>query len=52
MTKKEGLQLAAGKRHIFAGRAWQRLRVDLVIILPETEKENRQIWVAVDHFAR
>lgn len=52
MTKNEGLHPAGGRRRLFARRAWQRLGVDLVDPLPETERGNRWKLLSVDHSTR
>lgn len=52
MAKKGGLTAAGGQKSLFAGRPWQRVRVDLVGPLPETDKKNKWILVLVYHFLR
>ena len=51
-AKSGGLQPAQGRRRLFAGRPWQKLAVDLVGPLPETERGNRWILVIADHFTK
>lgn len=40
MAKKGGLKPAGGQHHLFVGRAWQKLGVDLVGPLPETDLDT------------
>ena len=51
-AKSGGLRAASGRRHMYAGRPWQKVAVDLVGPMPETPAGNRWILVIMDHFTR
>lgn len=40
------------RQHLYSGRPWQRVAVDLVGPLPETPRKNKWILVLTDHFTR
>ena len=50
--KAGGLLPAQGRRRLFAGRPWQKLAMDLVGPMPQTERGNRWILVISDHFTK
>ena len=45
-------KLNEGQYHLYAGRPWQTLAVDLRGPFPKTERGNTQILVMTDHFTR
>ena len=51
-AKSGGTQSVSGHQRLFAGRPWQKVAVDLVGPLPETQAKNRWILVLTDHFTR
>ena len=51
-AKAGGLQPTQGRRRLFAGRPWQKLAIDLVGPLPETERGNKWVLVITDHFTK
>lgn len=40
------------KQHLYSGRPWQRVAIDLVGPMPETPRSNKWILVLTDHFTR
>jgi transposase InsO family protein len=52
MAKSGGAGKAPGDRHLYSGRPWQKLAVDLVGPLPTTYRGNQWILVITDHFTR
>ena len=51
-SKKDRPTKFQGQRHLYSGRPWQRLAVDLVGPMPKTPRGNHQILVVSDHFTR
>ena len=51
-AKSGGTRSAGGQQRLYAGRPWQKVAVDLVGPLPETQARNRWILVLTDHFTR
>ena len=51
-TLSGGLQLTKGRQRMYARHPWQKLAVDLVGPMPETQAENKWILVITDHCTR
>ena len=51
-AKSGGLRTAGRCQHMYAGRPWQKVAIDLVGPMPETRAGNRWILVIMDHFTR
>ena len=52
VAKTGGNHATKSRHRLYAGRPWQKLAVDLVGPMPETEKGNKWILVISDHFSR
>ena len=51
-AKSGGNHQPGGRQRLFVGRPWQKVAVDLVGPMPETNRGNRWILVLTDHFTR
>ena len=51
-AKSGGNHAPGGRQRLFVGRPWQKVAVDLVGPMPETNRGNRWILVLTDHFTR
>ena len=51
-AKSGGTHPAGGRQRLFAGRPWQKVAIDLVGPMPETNRGNKWILVLTDHFTR
>lgn len=49
-AKRGGIRTIHNMQKMYAGRPWQKVAVDLIGPLPETESRNRWILVFTDHF--
>ena len=51
-AKQGGVKKPQGRQHLYAGRPWQKVAIDLVGPMPLTQKGNKWILVLTDHFTR
>ena len=49
MTKRRGKTSSQRQQHLYAGRVWQKVAIDLVGPMPEMPKGNKWILVITDH---
>ena len=49
-TKTVNSKTAGERQHLYVGRPWQQVSIDLCGPLPETDRRNTQILVLSDHF--
>jgi transposase InsO family protein len=52
VAKAGGTVESKNRQRLYAGRPWQKVAIDLVGPLPETERRHRWILVLTDHFSR
>lgn len=52
LAKQSTVPKSGNRQRLYSGRPWQKVAVDLVGPLPQTERGNQWILVLTDHFTR
>ena len=52
MAKPGGNKPPSSRQRLYAGRPWQKVTIDLVGLMPRTQRGNQWILVLSDHFTR